>query len=213
MVEYPFPRPAVTVDTIVFRVTDAVLEVLLIRRDASPFAGSWALPGGFVHEDEPLEATAARVLGEKAGVTTYHLEQLGTFGAPDRDPRDRVISVAYFAIINGDPAVDKNAEWFSVDDVPPTAFDHDHIIATAIQRLRSKLTYTRIGFAFVPDVFTLPQLQRTWEAVLKAPLDKRNFRKMVMADGQVIATGEKTRGGAHPPAMLYRTIQPIRETQ
>ena len=208
MAEYPFPRPAVTVDTIVFRVVGPQLEILLVRRDASPFAGSWALPGGFVHENEPLESTAARVLGEKAGVSDYHLEQLGTFGAPDRDPRDRVISVAYFAIIKGDPVVDKNAEWFPVDDIPPTAFDHDDIIATGVQRLRGKLTYTRIGFAFVPDKFTLPQLQRTWEAVLQAPLDKRNFRKTILADGKVIATGEKTSGGAHPPAMLYRVTNP-----
>ncbi len=204
MVNYDFPRPAVTVDLVTFRVRDEQLQILLIQRPEAPFEGGWALPGGFVHEDEALEATARRVLDAKASLHEVHLEQLATFGAPDRDSRDRVISVAYFAILDVDAVYEGPGRWFAVDALPATAFDHDDITSTAIERLRGKLGYTDIGFAFMPKEFTLGALQKTWEAVLGAPLDKRNFRKSILAREQVEATGRKSTGGAHPPAMIYR---------
>ena len=204
MVTYEFPRPAVTVDLAAFRVTGEDLELLLIERAEEPFKGAWTLPGGFVHEKELLETTAARVLSNKAQLDGIYLEQLATFGAPDRDPRGHVISVAYFAILGGETVYSGPGEWFPVDMLPPTGFDHGQIIATAVERLRGKLTYTDIGYAFMPAEFTLTALQKTWESVLGAPLDKRNFRKSVLSRGKVEATGKKSTGGAHPPAMLYR---------
>ena len=206
MPTYDYPRPAVSVDLVAFRVAGARLETLLMRRPAPPFEGAWTLPGGFVHEDEPLETTAVRVLSEKASLEDIYLEQLATFGAPDRDPRGRVISVAYFAVLDSDSGYDGDAKWFPADDAPPTGFDHDEILATALQRLRAKLGYSDIGFAFVPAEFTLTELQKTWEAVLGEPLDKRNFRKSVLARGCVEPTGRKSSGGAHPPAMIYRHV-------
>ncbi|MEO0615594.1 MAG: NUDIX domain-containing protein [Pseudomonadota bacterium] len=204
MIQYDFPRPAVTVDLVAFRVQQDTLELLLIERDQPPFAGRWTLPGAFVHENEPLETTASRILQEKAHLEGIYLEQLATFGKPGRDPRGHVLSVAYFAIVNAATVDEGKTHWFSVDALPETGFDHDDIIATAVQRLRGKLTYTDIGFAFLPDTFTLTELQKTWQAVLGTPLDKRNFRKSILSQQRVVATGEKSSGGAHPPAMLYR---------
>lgn len=187
-----------------FRVLGDALELLLIERQEPPFAGSWTLPGAFVHENEPLEATAARILEEKAHLEGIHLEQLATFGKPGRDPRGHVLSVAYFAIVNAATIDEGTAHWFPIDALPKTGFDHDDIIATAVQRLRGKLTYTDLGFAFLPDTFTLTELQQTWQAILGTTLDKRNFRKSILSQQRVVATGEKSSGGAHPPAMRYR---------
>lgn len=187
-----------------FRVNQDILELLLIERKEPPFGGRWTLPGAFVREKEPLEATAARILREKAHLDGIYLEQLATFGAPDRDPRGHVLSVAYFAIVNAATLDDGTGQWFAVDTLPKTGFDHDDIIATAIQRLRGKLTYTDLGFAFLPDTFTLTELQKTWQAILDTTLDKRNFRKSILSQARVVATGRKSSGGAHPPAMLYR---------
>ncbi|MEM1437832.1 MAG: NUDIX domain-containing protein [Pseudomonadota bacterium] len=186
-----------------FRVHQDTLELLLIERNEPPFGGHWTLPGAFVREKEPLEATAARILREKAHLEGIYLEQLATFGAPDRDPRGHVLSVAYFAIVNAATVDDGTGQWFAVDTLPKTGFDHDDIIATAIQRLRGKLTYTDLGFAFLPDTFTLTELQKTWQAILDTTLDKRNFRKSILSQARVVATGRKSSGGAHPPAMLY----------
>ncbi|MEM7430521.1 MAG: NUDIX domain-containing protein [Pseudomonadota bacterium] len=204
MVTYEYPRPALTVDLVTFRVNNDQLELLLIQRDNQPFQGAWALPGGFVHENEPLEATASRVLSAKAELTDVFLEQLATFGAPERDPRDRVVSVAYFALLPAGAGYNGPGEWFAVDGLPQTAFDHAHIIDTAIDRLRAKLSYSDIGFSLMPPEFTLTELQKTWEAVLASSLDKRNFRKGALARDRLEATGKKTSGGAHPPAMIYR---------
>ncbi|MEM9333388.1 MAG: NUDIX domain-containing protein [Pseudomonadota bacterium] len=203
MVSYDFPRPAVTVDLATFQVSRGKLRILLIQRPESPFAGEWTLPGGFVHEREALQTTARRILSAKASLSEAHLEQLATFGAPERDPRGRVISIAYFAILDVDCAYEGPGDWFAVDALPETGFDHSEIIATAIERLRGKLSYTDIGFAFMPAEFTLGALQKTWEAVLGTPLDKRNFRKSILSRGDIESTGRKSTGGAHPPAMIY----------
>lgn len=211
---YEHPHPALTTDVVIFTIRDAQLEVLLIRRAAEPYRGSWALPGGFVDIDEDLEVSAMRELREETGVTGVYLEQLYTFGAPRRDPRERVISVAYYALVPSDrlqlrAASDAQAlAWFPLDALPPLAFDHDEMIAMAHKRLASKLDYSTIALQFMPDQFTLSALQKVYEIVLGEALDKRNFRKRVMAYSCIEDTGEVARYGNHRPARLYSVTSP-----
>ncbi|MGD2020368.1 MAG: NUDIX domain-containing protein [Thiohalocapsa sp.] len=207
---YAHPHPAVTTDVAVFGICDDALELLLIRRGSPPFAGAWALPGGFLDIDEDLDTCAARELAEETGVSGLYLEQLYTFGAVGRDPRERVVSVAYLALAPagqrtvkaGDDAAE--AQWFRLDALPNLAFDHADIIATAHRRLLAKLDYSTIAFQFLPDTFTLGELQRVYETLLDAELDKRNFRKWALALAQIEGTGEMRRQGSHRPARLYR---------
>ncbi|NOZ73398.1 MAG: NUDIX hydrolase [Chloroflexi bacterium] len=205
-----YPRPMVTVDLVLFTFAEQELRVLLIRRGHEPFAGAWALPGGFVNIDEKLETAAQRELREETGVTGVYLEQLYTFGDPDRDPRGRVITVAYFGIVGADTAVTlqagddaREARWFNVYNLPPLAFDHGRIIRYAIQRLRYKLEYTALGFLLLPKVFTLSELQQVYEIVLQETLDKRNFRRKVLSQG-ILERTDKMKYGDHRPAQLYR---------
>jgi 8-oxo-dGTP diphosphatase len=209
---YAFPRPAVTVDIILFTFMDADLKVLLVRRGQPPFAGRWALPGGFVNIDEDLEDAALRELSEETNVENIYLEQLYTFGTPERDPRGRVITVAYFALLSNDQADtvqiragDDAAQtgWWSIYDLPDLAFDHDRILEYAVRRLRWKLEWTALGFLLLPAEFTLSELQRVYETVLNEPLDKRNFRRKMLAANVLEATGN-LREGDHRPAKLYR---------
>ena len=182
MPTYDYARPALTVDCVVFGVDADDLRVLLIERALPPFEGKWALPGGFVRVDEPLENAARRELEEETGLSKVYLEQLYTFGAVDRDPRERVVSVAYYALVNLrdhhiHAATDaRDAAWFGVNDVPRLAFDHAEVLQTALARLRGKLRYQPIGFELLPKKFTLSQLQHLYEVVLERELDKRNFR-------------------------------------
>ncbi len=207
---YEFPRPGLAVDCVVFGLAAGELSVLLIERGAPPFEGAWALPGGFVRIDETIDSAARRELVEEAGVHIAHLEQLYTFGAVDRDPRDRVVSVAYFALVKqGDhelrPSTDaRRAAWFPHAGLPPLAFDHAEIVSVAIERLRAKVRYKPLGFELLPDRFTLTQLQRLYEVVLGRKLDKRNFRKKVLALGFVVATREHEEGVRHRAAQLFR---------
>jgi 8-oxo-dGTP diphosphatase len=207
---YDYPRPAVTVDCVVFGLDEGDLKVLLIRRGAAPFSGAWALPGGFVRMNEPLEEAALRELGEETGITRIYLEQLYTFGDPDRDPRGRVISVAYYALANlfehrVAAATDAEAAaWFPVADLPSLAFDHEQILEVARERLRSKVRYAPIGFELLPRRFTLTQLQRMYEKILERPLDKRNFRKKILGMGLLEETDEIEKDVAHRAARLYR---------
>lgn len=207
---YRWPRPALTVDAVVFGyVPEGRLEVLLIRRDLPPFEGRWALPGGFVGEDEDLEPAVRRELEEETGLTGVYLEQLATFGRPGRDPRGHTVSVAYLALVTraahapvgGSDA--RDAAWFPLDQLPALAFDHGEIVALARERLRRKLRYSPVGFKLLPDAFTLSELQRLVETVEAAPLDKRNFRRKVEATGVLVSTGEQ-RLGPHRSAALYR---------
>lgn len=213
---YDHPRPAVTTDVVMFTIREETLQLLLIKRAAEPFQGRWALPGGFVEPDEALEEAAARELAEETGVTGVYLEQLYTFGAPDRDPRDRVISVAYYALVPSDRLTLRAASdaedvgWFAFDALPPLAFDHDRIVRMAHERLAAKLDYSTIALQFMPERFTLGELQEVYETILRAPQDKRNFRKRILALEQLEATGERRRNGAHRPAMLYRVRDPQR---
>ncbi len=207
---YQYPRAALTVDCVVFGFDDGALKVLLIRRGLEPFKGRWALPGGFVRVDETLDAAARRELQEETGLTNIFLEQLYTFGTLDRDPRERVVSVAYYALVRlsehaataaTDAAV---ARWFPVSTVPRLAFDHSRILQTAVARLRGKVRYQPIGFELLPPRFTLSQLQHLYEAILETKLDKRNFRKKVLGFGLLVPLGETFRAGRQRPAQLFR---------
>jgi 8-oxo-dGTP diphosphatase len=206
---YEYPRPALTVDCVVFGFEGAGLQVLAIRRGIEPFLGSWALPGGFVRIDEDLESAARRELAEETGLRDVFLEQLYTFGAPDRDPRGRVVSVAWFALVRPDQHPAKGdsdaseAAWFEVGDLPPLAFDHDRILRAALDRLRGKIRYQPVGFELLPRRFTLSQIQALYEAILGRPVDKRNFRKKLLAFDFLVPLDEFT-GGAHRPARLHR---------
>jgi 8-oxo-dGTP diphosphatase len=213
---YEYPHPAVTTDIVIFTLQDDELKVLLIRRAGDPYRDSWALPGGFIEIDEDLEACALRELEEETGVTGVYLEQLFTFGRPDRDPRERVITVAYYALVPFDRlsirASSDAAEvgWFSCKQLPPLAFDHAQIIQLALERLAAKIDYSTLALQFMPQRFTLGELQRVYEIILGEPQDKRNFRKRVMAYGCIEPTGETRRNGNHRPAQLYAVKTPGR---
>src|SRR4030065_647318 len=175
---YDYPRPALPVDIVVFTLRDNLLEVLLVQRGAEPFKELWALPGGFVQMAESLEAAASRELEEETGVQDAYLEQLYTYGDPQRDPRGRIVSVAYFSLIpsgrtirpeGGSDAA--SADWFPIDNLPPLAFDHSNILDYALRRLRYKLEYSAVGFELLPDTFTLPQIHSTYEIILAEALD------------------------------------------
>jgi len=207
---YQFARAAVTVDCVVFGLDDEDLKVLLIRRDLPPFEDKWALPGGFVRLDETLDEAARRELREETSLERVFLEQLYTFGGIDRDPRERVITVAYYALVRlSDHRVQaatdaRDAVWFAMDDLPPLAFDHDQILETAHQRLQGKVRYQPIGFELLPPKFTLTQLQKLYEIVLGRVLDKRNFRKKIQGMGVLEELDEVEKDVAHRAARLYR---------
>lgn len=204
-----YPQPSVTVDLVIFTIAEDDLKVLLIRRGQEPFKGRWALPGGFVEIDESLERAAARELKEEVGVKNVYLEQLYTFGDPKRDPRGRVISVSYFALVDAErqrivAASDAaDAEWRSVFNPPKLAFDHKKILDYAVWRLRNKIEWTTVGYELLPKKFTLSELQRVYEIILQRPVDKRNFRRKIMSQGQIIELNETRSDVAHRPARLY----------
>lgn len=226
-----FDRPSVAVDVALLSVIRGQLRVLLIRREEHPDRGKWALPGGFVGMSESLDAAAERVIRTKAGLRDVFIEQLYTFGSPGRDPRTRVISVAYYALVDA-ARVDGGAGGGSVDEgagrvwarihVPwsgetggavevsgktgrlPLAFDHDLILGTAVKRLRGKLNYTPIGFQLLPPEFTLRRLRQVHESILGKKLNKDAFRRRMLATGHLEATGEREGEVGHRPAELYR---------
>jgi len=209
---YDYHRPAVTVDITIFTVRNDELNILLIKRAEPPFQGEWAIPGGFVMEDEDLEVAAARELVEETGVSGVYLEQLFTFGAPGRDPRGHTVTVAYSALIPSDNlelTASTDAEgvaWFAIDKLPELAFDHDDILEVAHDRLVAKLEYSTIVFQLMPEAFTLTELQHVYEIIERKEIDKRNFRKRILALGVIEATGEEKREGPNRPAKLYRVI-------
>lgn len=198
----------VTVDIVIFTIQSGVLKVLLVKRGVPPFAGQHAIPGGFVHEDEDLEQAALRELEEETGVRDLYLEQLYSFGETGRDPRGRVITVAYFALISADRPLKSgsdasDAAWWPVDKLPPLAFDHRNILDYALERLRNKLEYTTVGFQLLPEKFTLSELQAVYEAILGRKLDKRNFRRKMSLLKILKPLPEFHRGGRRP-ARLFR---------
>jgi 8-oxo-dGTP diphosphatase len=211
---YEYPRPCLTVDVVVFGLDESDLKVLLIQRGQEPFVGRWALPGGFVHLGEALDDAARRELEEEAGVKIAYLEQLYTFGDVKRDPRDRVVTVAYYALVklaehSLKAATDaRNAAWFAVSDVPRLAFDHEKILDAALRRLQGKVRYQPIGFELLPERFTLTQLQKLYETILERALDKRNFRKKILNLGVLEELDEIEQDVAHRAARLYRFDAP-----
>lgn len=205
-----YDRPSVTADVVAFGLRENDLQVLLVKRGRWPFEGYWAIPGGFVEMDESLEEAARRELEEETGVEDVYLEQLYTFGDPGRDPRTRVITVAYLAVVPpgwrspraGDDAAE--VRWWSMYDLPgELAFDHAEILDYALTRLRYKLEYTAVGFQLLPDEFTLPELQMAYEVILGEKLDKANFRKK-LARADVVESVGVFRQTAGRPAELFR---------
>lgn len=213
---YEYPHPAVTTDMVVFTIRDQQLKLLLIKRKLTPFKGKWALPGGFVALDEDIHECAERELAEETGVSGVYLEQLCTYGHPQRDPRERVITIAYYALIPSEKleiraATDaSDVDWFGMDELPKLAFDHETIVQQAKQRLVTKLDYSTIAFQFLPAEFTLSEIQNIYEIILEAKMDKRNFRKWALALENIEETGDERREGAHRPAKLYRLLDPNR---
>ena len=200
----------IAVDNCIFTVLEDRLHLLLIQMTKVPYTGMWALPGGLVQDVESLDAAAGRILYEETGVAEVYLEQLYTFGQPDRDPAGRVVSVAYFALIHAAGITLRtqlkyaDVRWWPCATLPPLAYDHDAVAAYARQRLEWKLAYTNVVWSLLPRRFALTELQKVYEAVLGRPLDKRNFRKKILALGLVEPVGETAMRGAHRPAMLYR---------
>ena len=198
-----------TVDVIIFTLGEDALQVLLVKRKNAPFKDMWAIPGGFVHIEESLEDAAMRELEEETGVRDVYLEQLYTFGDPDRDPRGRVVTVAYFALVPahavqphaGHDAAE--ARWWPYSNLPSLAFDHAEILAYALQRLQYKLEYSAVGFELLPPDFTLSELQAAYEIILGEELDKRNFRRKILNADVIEETGEYQTGEGRP-AKLYR---------
>jgi len=199
----------VNVHIALFTIRDRQLHVLLIRRLAKPFENRYALPGGFVQEKESLDAAATRELREETGPKSVYLEQLYTFGDPRRDPRGRVITVAYYSLVPHTHVLRAGTDasqgaWFPVTELPVLAFDHRKIVRYAHQRIRNKLDYTNVGFELLPDKFTLTELQLVHEAIVGESLDKRNFRRKITRMGIVKATKEWKHAAGRKPAQLYR---------
>lgn len=191
------------------------LSVLLARRIEEPCAGCWALPGGWVRTGEGLEQAARRHLGTKTGLRPTYLEQLYTFGRPDRDPREHRIAVAYYVLVQSnegaiEPTAEREARWFAVNALPsPLAFDNDEIVQYALWRLRNKVSYAYIAFQLLPPEFTLTQLRNVYQEILGTKIDSTNFRRKVEASGTIVPTGARIEGGAHRPPKLYRcTLSP-----
>jgi 8-oxo-dGTP diphosphatase len=227
-----FDRPSVTVDVALLSVVDGALFTLLVQRPKHPHQGKWSLPGGFVRLDESLDAAARRVLAAKGRLSRVFLEQLYTFGDPRRDVRMRVITVAYYALVDRERFESAAAEaeaglvvarievpWegetggpvhVHVGDVAAPvslAFDHADILGMAVKRIRGKLDYSPIGFQLLGETFTLFDLQRVHETVLERPVNKDSFRRRMLASGQLEATGEMEREVGHRPAELYRFVK------
>ncbi len=207
---YEYPRPALTVDCVVFGVDEEGLKLLLVQRGHEPFKDCWALPGGFVDMAETTDAAALRELSEETGTQEVYLEQLYTFSAVDRDPRERVVSVAYYALVKpSDLSIEagsdaKDVRWFNARELPTLAFDHKEIVQVGLSRLAGKVRYMPVGFELLPKKFTLGQLQKMYEYILGRSLDKRNFRRAFLKMGILEALEEYQTGVAHRPSQLFR---------
>jgi 8-oxo-dGTP diphosphatase len=205
------------VDITLLTVTENQLKVLLIQRKQPPYESMWAIPGGFIHMGETLEDAANRRLFEETNVDRIYLEQLGSFGMPERDPRARVITVAYYALVCAEKlklqaqANAQDVNWFGINELPELAFDHHAIVTMALKKLKRHLENSSLAFQLLPDKFTLTELQRVYELILDKPMDKRNFRKKIIASNLLQDIGETKMEGYHRPAQLYafkKTITP-----
>ena len=208
---YEYPRPAVTTDCVIFGYdVKEGLSVLLIERGIEPYKGCWAFPGGFLNMDETTEMGALRELKEETGfdVKVDFLEQLGCFSDVDRDPRGRVITIAYYALVQkgtvkgGDDA--RNARWYPIGEIPPLAFDHEKILRVALKRLKEQIHFRPIGFELLPETFTMPQLQALYEAILEVHFDRRNFANKMLKLGILEETGDRPKNAARTVPVQYR---------
>ena len=185
--QYKYEHPAVTTDCVIFTYEDWKLKVLLVKRGGEPYKGEWALPGGFLRSDETAREGALRELREETALEASAIGELGVFSAPDRDPRERVITIAFYALVKpsevegGDDA--DEAAWFSIDELPQLAFDHSDIINAALERLRRDIHFEPIGFDLLDDEFTIPDLQRLYEIILGVKFDRRNFQRKILSSG------------------------------
>jgi 8-oxo-dGTP diphosphatase len=212
---YDYPRPAVTVDIALFTVAGTLqhlrLQTLLIQRGEAPFAGMWALPGGFVRENEDLADAAARELAEETGLDDALLEPFAAVGTPGRDPRGHTVTIVHVGLVRGDTALHPSgdaraARWWDMTSLPELAFDHARLLRDALTHLRRRIGEAPLMFALLPETFTLSEFQALLEAILGRPVDRRNFRRRVQELGLVADTGETRREGAHRPAALYRGV-------
>ena len=213
---HSFPKPSVTVDIIIFTIKENELKVLLVKRKINPFKDKWAIPGGFVGIKESLEDAAKRELEEETGVKDVYLEQLYTFGEPERDPRGRVITVAYMALINSEEIRLKastdvsEAKWFPIKKIPQLAFDHKKIFDYSLKRLKWKFEYTTVAFSLLPKKFTISQIQKIYEIVFNKKFDKRNFvKKILFLD--ILKEEEIKKDVSHRPPRLYSLKKDIGE--
>lgn len=204
-------RYSLSVDCVVFGYAEGHLKVALIERKKPPFVGKWAIPGGFVEGDETVEEAASRELKEETGLHDIYLEQFHVFSEPKRDPRGRVITIAFFALINSDLFSElvatedaARAKWWPAYKLPPLAFDHHDIYALGLDSLRNAFRIKPLAFELLPQEFTLTQMQKLYEQVFGTAIDKRNFRKKILKMDFINPTGKTTQGGRHRPAMLYQ---------
>lgn len=205
---YDYPHPAVTTDCVIFGFDGSNLKVLLIERGIEPFKGKWALPGGFLKMDETAEEGALRELEEETGLTNAYIRQFHTFTEPGRDPRERVITIAHYALVRlqevkgGDDAA--QARWFAMDEIPPLAFDHDRILRLAQKMLRERIHFEPVGFELLPETFTMKQLQNLYEAILDVHFDRRNFAKKMYHLELLIQTDDMVRTSPKRESQLLR---------
>ena len=204
---YKYPHPAVTTDCVIFGFDGQSLKVLLVERGIEPYKGRWAFPGGFLNPDERAEEGARRELNEETGLEGAFIEQFHTYTGPNRDPRERVITIAYFALVriqevhSGDDAA--KAQWFPIEEVPQLAFDHDRILRDATRKLRERIHFEPIGFELLPDKFTMKDLQLLYEAILDVKFDRRNFSKKMIHYGLLNQLDETVWPTPKREAQLY----------
>ena len=204
---YKYPHPAVTTDCVIFGFDGSELQVLLIERGIEPFKGKWAFPGGFLNMDETAGEGALRELKEETGLENAYIEQFNTYSDPGRDPRERVITIAHYALVRiqevkgGDDAA--KAQWFPIDEVPQLAFDHDKILRDALRKLRERIHFEPIGFELLPEKFTMRDLQILYESILGVKFDRRNFAKKMMHYELLNQLDETVRPTAKRDALLY----------
>ena len=204
---YLYPHPAVTTDCVIFGFDGYKLQVLLVQRGIDPFKGLWAFPGGFMRMDENAYEGALRELREETGLETAYLKQLNAFSDVNRDPRERVVTIAFYALVSktevkgGDDAA--KADWFALDNIPSLAFDHDKILREAVTELRRQIHFEPIGFELLPDKFTMSELQRLYEAILDVHFDRRNFAKKMLRLGFINQLDETSHNQRGREANLY----------
>lgn len=205
---YKYPHPSVTTDCVIFGFDGNKLQVLLIERGIEPYKGRWAFPGGFLNMDESAEEGALRELREETGLTGAYIEQFHCFSDPQRDPRERVITIAFYAlvriqeVVGGDDAA--RAQWFALDEIPQLAFDHDRILRHALSRLRERIHFKPIGFELLPEKFTMKELQSLYEAILDVKFDRRNFAKKMLHYDLVTQLDETVWPTAKREAYLFK---------